>query len=340
MRFYLMSNSIVNGENLNFSESGVDEVAKKFVNMLKNILSFYALYAEHDDGRIPDGTHVLDAWVLTRLQETLQNETSAMEAYNLSEAARGLQHFVTDLSTWYVRRSRDRVKDSSEDRAETLATLRFVLETFAKMCAPFTPFLAEIMYKDIGGKKESVHLEDWPLVNSVYTNNSLIEQMGHIRSIVSKILDRRTEVGIPVKQVLAKAIVTCPEGMLEEAFAQVIKEEVNVKEILFQKGDYAVELDLTLTPELIREGTMREITRRVNAMRKNAGLTIQDRIELVIHTKEMEILTALTEHKDTLLASVLAISLRTEGDMPEISESLRTNDFDMVIGICKKIKPF
>jgi isoleucyl-tRNA synthetase len=112
LRFYLMSQPLVNGENLAFNEAGVDEVAKKFITIMKNVVSFYGLYKEHDDGREPSNTHVLDQWITARLQETLVSETAAIERYDLSDASRALQAFVTDLSTWYVRRSRDRVKEA------------------------------------------------------------------------------------------------------------------------------------------------------------------------------------------------------------------------------------
>ncbi|MEK7105101.1 MAG: isoleucine--tRNA ligase, partial [Patescibacteria group bacterium] len=135
VRFYLMANPIVNGENLNFAESGVDEVSKKFLMILENVLTFYKLYEKQAKA---ESDHVLDRWVKARLQETHHAVTSAFEGYNLSDATRHLQAFVTDLSTWYVRRSRDRMKDG-----DGVATLREVLLVFSKLIAPFTPFLAE-----------------------------------------------------------------------------------------------------------------------------------------------------------------------------------------------------
>jgi len=139
VRYYLMSTPVVRAENLRFSEEGVSEVSKKFINIMNNVLSFYELYKEHDDGREASGEHVLDKWILSRLNQTLKEQTEALDHYELSIAARALQGFVTDLSTWYVRRSRDRFKAEGEDRAEALATLRVVIETFSKMIAPFMP---------------------------------------------------------------------------------------------------------------------------------------------------------------------------------------------------------
>src|SRR3990167_2365973 len=134
--------------------------------------------------------------------------------------------------------------------------------------------------------------------------------MGQVRSVVSRALERRAEAGRNVRQALARMIVTLPEGKLDVAYLELLKDEVNVKEIEVKKGEYAVELDLNLTPELVREGTIREIIRRVNAMRKNAKLSIQDRIELFIESKEPEMTKALEEHCDDLLAGTLSSDLR------------------------------
>ena len=183
------------------------------------------------------------------------------------------------------------------------------LVTAAKLLAPFTPFLADDMYRRLGGEKESVHLESWPKVEKKWIDAKLIEEMGRVRSIVSRALERRAEAGRNVRQALARMTVILPEGKLDAVYFDLLKDEVNVKEIEMKKGEYAVELDLNLTPELVREGTIREIIRRVNAMRKNAKLSIQDRIELFIESKEPEMTKALEEHCDDLLAGTLSSDL-------------------------------
>ncbi len=281
VRYYIASSPVMRGENFRFAESGVDEVGKKFITILRNCVAFYKLYSEHDDKREPSGKHVLDAWILARLNETLEAETKSMEAYELSEAARVLQSFVTDFSTWYVRRSRDRMKTAGDDRAEALATLRTVLDTFAKMVAPFMPFLSEMMYQELGGKDgESVHLEAWPKAGKV--SAKALEAMGEVRAIVSRIMEVRDEAGMAVKQALASVTITTPSGKLSKDYLEVILDEVNIKKASVKKGDLGVEVDLALTPELVREGMAREVTRKVNGLRKDADLTIADRIHLYI----------------------------------------------------------
>lgn len=337
VRYYFMSTPVVRAENLRFSEAGVDEVSKKFITILRNVMSFYKLYAEHDTGRKPSGKPVLDAWILTRLNETLQQETEAMESYELAEAARVLQSFVTDLSTWYVRRSRDRMKAEGEDRAEALATLRTVLETFSKMLAPFMPFLAEMIYQDLQGGfsglagRESVHLEMWPKAGKV--NAETLEQMGEVRAIVSRIMEARDEAGKPVKQVLGKVQITTPSGEIDEKHLAVILDEVNIKEATVVQGaELAVVVDLTLTPELVREGMARELTRRVNGLRKDAGLTIADRIALKIWSESPEVMKMVDEHSEDLKADTLSASLEWVQGEAQHTLSFRVAEQDIWIG--------
>lgn len=337
VRYYLMSTPVVCAENLRFSEAGVDEVAKKFINILRNVLSFYQLYAMQDDGRVPHETHVLDAWIISRLNQTLLAQTQSMEAYELSEAARVLQGFVTDLSTWYVRRSRDRVKAEDDDSKEALATLRTVLNEFAKMLAPFMPFLAEHVYQgvagDFTGTKErlSVHLEQWPEAGDVAER--VIAEMGDIRAIVSRALEAREEAGRAVKQVLAGMTVSITGGTISQAYIDVLKDEVNVKEIIVKDGELAVELDTALTPELIREGMAREVIRKVNQMRKDAGLTIEDRITLVLASTSDEVTKMLSEHARVIQCGALATSIKFEkNDSLTHKQEFRVSEQDLWIG--------
>jgi isoleucyl-tRNA synthetase len=304
VRYYLMSTPVVRAENLRFSEAGVDEVSKKFITIMKNCVSFYKLYAEHDDNRAPNGKHVLDAWILARLNETLDVETKSMEAYELSEAARVLQSFVTDLSQWYVRRSRDRMKTAGDDRSEALATLRHVLETFSKMTAPFMPFLAEMIWQELG-KEDSVHLQEWPETGS-RKPAKILEQMGEVRAIVSRIMEVRVESGMAVKQALGSVEITTPTGKISKGLQAVILDETNIKKCTVKKGDLKVEVDLKLTPELVREGIAREVTRKVNGLRKDAGMTIADRIHLFIWSDSAEVMKMFQEFGEDLKNDTLS----------------------------------
>lgn len=344
LRYYLMSSPVVKMENLNFKESDVDEVVKKFVNTLKNVASFYELYRDADDGRAPSGDHVLDAWMVARVNEVLAEETEMLDTYKIQEAARPLQQLVTDLSTWYVRRSRDRVKVEGEDQKEALATMRVTLETISKMIAPFMPFLAEELYQRLNGafngegERMSVHLEDWPEAIILASEGMLegadvIERMGEARAIVSRILDVREEAGKPVKQALASAKIFTPSGEIAEDLLQVILEEVNVKAGTVETGDLSVEVDLKLTPELVREGMARELSRKVNGMRKAAGLTIEDRITVYVWSESEEVKTMVEEHLADLKEGMGASELHFgENENLSHKESFRAAEQDMTVG--------
>lgn len=336
VRYYLMSSPVVRAENLCFSERGVADVSKQLINILRNVVSFFALYKEHDEGGEPVAEHVLDRWILSRLHQTLQEQTQAMEQYDLQTAARVLQPLVTDLSTWYVRRSRDRVKVEGADRAQALATLRHTLDVLAHMLAPFMPMLAEQVYQSIDGEFEgkdgrvSVHLSDWPDAGVV--DLDVIERMGEARAIVSRALDAREEAGRAIKQPLASMSVTVPSGVIEQGYLDVIADEVNVKEILVQKGELKVDLDTELTPELVREGMLRDVSRKVNQLRKDVGLTINDQIELYIFSDDNEVKAMFEEHGEALKVGALATSVSFEKKDVEHETSFPTAEHEVWIG--------
>ena len=155
------------GESKNFDEKSVDEIVKKVFMILMNVQSFYGLYYSPPPpgggGDQGQGVHVLDRWILARLDELMVMMTQNLDGYNLIDPVRGLGEFITDLSQWYVRRSRDRFKgDDEHDKRAAMTTLRHVLIELSKLMAPFTPFIAEKIWQEVAGKDSSVHLEIWP----------------------------------------------------------------------------------------------------------------------------------------------------------------------------------
>ncbi|MFA4845023.1 MAG: isoleucine--tRNA ligase [Patescibacteria group bacterium] len=325
------------GESKRFDEKALGDMVRKNFSILMNVAAFYEMFCgEVDKGeqmaQRGQGVHVLDRWILARLNKLVAETTERLERYIITETVRDLGAFIDDLSTWYVRRSRDRMKGEDEtDKAAAVGTLRECLLTLSKLMAPFAPFLAESLYGQVGGKLESVHLEDWPVHEDALIDETVLEEMGRTRSIVSKALERRSDAGINVRQVLAGMTVTVPSGEFASEYQELVKDEVNVKTIKVQKGEPAVELDLVLTPALIREGTVREIIRRVNDLRKTSGLTIEDRIDLYV-SGEAEIVTAVQAHQELLLRGTLSSSVRTDGQPPETNSAFRVNEFDITIG--------
>ncbi len=326
------------GESKRFDEKMLVEMQRSVFGILDNVAAFYETYAEGEVRRFAGSQvrSVLDQWILARLHQTIQQVTDGLEAYRVTEPARLVGVLIDDLSTWWLRRSRDRFKSDDEaDKTAALATMHVCLLEIAKLLAPFAPFFAEDLYQRVRGEKESVHLDAWPTADVSCINETVLADMARARSIVSKALEQRAVAGKNVRQVLAKAIVSLPSGALEPAYIELIKDEVNVKAVEVQTGEYAVELDLTMTPELLREGMVRELARRVNAMRKKATLTIEDRIELYIATTDPELTLALSEHEQDLIEGTLASALRREGDAPANTESFRIMEADVAVGFSK-----
>lgn len=260
------------GESKNFDERTVDELNKRVFNLLDNVLSFYKLYAGGERSGLKESEHVLDRWILTRLGELTELTTEKLETYKLLEPVRAMREFIDDLSTWYLRRSRDRIKGGDEG---ALHTLRHVLLEVSKLLAPFAPFYAEGLYRELRGEDEpeSVHLCEWPEKSSKFevSSSKVLGNMTEVRRLVSLALDERQQASIKVRQPLGKLEVKSLK--LEEEYIQLIKDEVNVKKVVENsKLDAEVALDTTITPELEEEGLVREEIRAIQDMRKEKNL--------------------------------------------------------------------
>ncbi|MFH1088850.1 MAG: isoleucine--tRNA ligase [Candidatus Uhrbacteria bacterium] len=323
------------GDSKRFDLKTLDEMVKKVFMILWNVMTFYELYAgeERELKGGKEKENVLDRWVLARLNQLVKESSEQLDGFKVTEPVRAIGDFINDLSTWFVRRSRDRFKGKDEaDKAAALATLRECLITVAKMMAPFAPFLSEAIYLRMLGGQPSVHLDAWPIVDETLLDEKLLDRMARSRSIVSKILEKRSETGRAVRQPLASATVWLPEGELDEELINIIKDEVNIKAVVIEKGDYNVELDVNLTPELLREGMSRDIIRRINELRKNNKLTIENRIELYFESPDVEAQTMIKEFEDAVKNGTLSSSLRTTGDRPEICETVRINECEVTVG--------
>ena len=302
MRYYLLSSPLVRAQEFCFSEKGVDEVVKKHIGRLLNVVSFYQLYAEEvsSDKLQVVNQNILDKWIISRLNQLNREVTMGLERYELDKATRPFADFIDDLSTWYLRRSRDRFKatsakataadgDDEADKVAALATTRFVLLELSKLLAPFMPFVAEEIYLKLKGGLESVHLEEWPVAGEI--DGNLLENMKMTRTIASLGLEARSKAKINVRQPLSKLQVASDKFQVSDsALLDLIKEEVNVKEVAFVQGDTLdtvakVELDTNITPELKEEGAFRELIRAVQDARKEKGLNISDRAKLTVSTE-------------------------------------------------------
>ena len=266
----------------------------------------------------------LDIWIISRLHELVAEVEKQMDAYNIPDALSPILPFLDDASNWYVRRSRRRFWKSEDDgdKNDAYRTLHYVLVRLSYILAPFTPFLAEELYHNLTGDDESIHLKDWLPAGEV--NRAILRDMNAPRAAVNDGLSKRAAEGIKVRQPLASAklVSTISQNTPEEVtqfLVDIARDELNVKSVEAVTGSEldvpeasaqpSVVYDLTITPELKREGLMREIIRHVQSARKKAGLQVDDRIELGITSRDSEIAQAVDTFADTIKAETLAVKL-------------------------------
>ena len=257
----------------------------------------------------------LDIWIISRLHELVAEVERQMDAYNIPDALSPILPFLDDASNWYVRRSRRRFWKSEDDgdKNDAYRTLHYVLVRLSHLLAPFTPFLAEELYHNLTGDNESIHLKDWLPAGEV--NEQIIAEMKAVRDVINDGLSQRASQGVKVRQPLLKLSMNQTDYQQLKPYEDVICEELNIKflEELGETPDKPI-LDKTITPELKREGLMREGIRHVQSARKKAGLQVDDRIMLHLATNDEQLRQALTEYADTIASETLA-TMKQPGDV-------------------------
>ncbi|KKQ67147.1 MAG: Isoleucine-tRNA ligase [Candidatus Daviesbacteria bacterium GW2011_GWA2_38_24] len=289
LRIYLMGSPVMRGEDISFSNEGVPEVIRGFMLILWNSYKFFIDYAnlfewdckKHGNVKKEQLT-VLDRWILARLTELTLNLHQAFKTFDTPLLSKILKDFVVnDLSTWYIRRIRDRVSGEDEsDRNVCLSVLFGVLVTYSKLLAPLAPFIAEELYKNLTDE-ESVHLADYPLGDKSLLDLQLMADMVLVRKIVEQGHAKRKDANIKLRQPLSK-VVYSSEHKLSEDLEEITAQELNVKSVEFggETKDVEVTLDTTITPQLQEEGEARELMRKVQQLRKDAGLTLSDKTKI------------------------------------------------------------
>ncbi|MHA2473872.1 MAG: class I tRNA ligase family protein, partial [Promethearchaeota archaeon] len=322
LRLYLLSSQLMRAQDLNFKEEIVKQVYRRFNLLLINVLKFYSMI-EIDNFRedLDVSGNILDKWIVSSLNVLIQDVTKRLDDYDTAETSRLFFSFIEDLSTWYIKNSRDRFK--SEIRHEKVCamnTLSVVLANLSKLLAPITPFISEMIYlklkeKDIVHLK-SVHLESWPEFDETLIDPNIQNQMNLTREVVRKSLELRESFKIPIRQVLQK--ITIRGINLNKEYFDVIAGAINVKEVILKTGeetDFSVELDTHITSELRLEGIARNLIRHLNNYRKKLKLSPKNRINLYFETNNSEILDALEKYEEKIKKLVQADKMinRIEG---------------------------
>ncbi|MEK7618496.1 MAG: isoleucine--tRNA ligase [Patescibacteria group bacterium] len=346
LRFYLLTSPVVNGDDVNFSEKGVNEVNRKVSLIFYNVWSFYRMYEKQvssikypssaratEDKQVSSESHILDKWIIARLSQAQTEITKHMDGYNTVKAGKEIVSFIDDLSTWYLRRSRVRIKLGDDSSKQALNTLGHVLAQTAKLMAPFMPFISDFIFRDVTGK-ESVHLENWAV--PLDFNKEILAQMDVARKIVELGQSLRKEKNLKVRQPLLELSYEIKGVRLSSDIDSILAEELNVKSIqhttrnIEQSQNWAIKADqnitiglnLQITEELKKEGWARELERQIQDLRKKSGFKIGELVDLYYNTQESaleEVLLAQVDRKKTFINQI-GKNLEVEADFESQEE--------------------
>lgn len=328
-RFYFYTINSV-GEPKRFDFKELQGVFRKFFDTFWNSFIFFSTYIEKGfkpkRGFIPK--NLLDKWIISKLESLKSEVIKNLDKYEVVIAARFCEDFIDDLSNWYIRRSRKRFQNPKKNEKEEAAqTLNIVLSEFVRLLAPFTPFFAEEIYQGLpkfSDKKKSVHLENFPKLNKKTINRKLEEKMKKLREIVALILTQRAVAGIKVRQPLGKVIIKNNALKQEKELLDLLREEVNVKEAIFDdKIKEEVELDLKITPQLKEEGIIREVIRQIQEMRKKAGYKPKDKAS-IRYSGGLEIGKMLERNKKIILEETKSQEFEA-GERPKLVFDVERN---------------
>jgi len=277
--------------NLNFGFNVTDVIKRRFYLIFWNCYKFFIDYASLIDWdcsqtseNIKDKLTVLDKWILARLTEVTISVNEKLEKYDAMSASKSIEDFIiNDFSTWYIRRSRDRVGPNVDksDEEVFLATSYGVLVTLSKLLAPFMPFISDEIFRNLT-QEESVHLQDFPLGDKSLLDKELIKDMVKLRQLVEMGHGQRKEANIKLRQPLSEFSYYLLEKLSNE-LEQILAEELNVKVVKFEKlnsGNLKGKIDTKITSELQAEGEVRELIRQIQSIRKDRGLTLKDQINI------------------------------------------------------------
>jgi isoleucyl-tRNA synthetase len=343
-RWYFFS-AVAIGNDYRFDLSAVQDVVRRFLLILWNTYSFFANYARLD-GFQPEAEPVavserasLDRWLLAELGATIADVEKSMESYDPPTAARRLEGFVLDLSTWYVRRSRRRFwkSESDQDKKSAYQTMYQVLVQLSQLLAPFMPFLSETIYGNLAagkaGMPESVHLCDWPTAPSEWVDEELRHEMATVRRLVATGLAARNAAGIKVRQPLRG--VQIADRPLRPELENILLEELNIKSATYNGEGGSLTLDTEINEELKLEGLARDLVRKIQELRKQSGFSVEDRIQLY-YEGDGALVQVLERWRDFIATEVLAKSI-ARGLAPDGASAitLRIEQHELTVAVVR-----
>nr|CAI64091.1 probable isoleucyl-tRNA synthetase [uncultured archaeon]CBH36614.1 probable isoleucyl-tRNA synthetase [uncultured archaeon] len=329
-------------DDVRFTEKGIIEKQKKFLNTLWNSYFFFVTYAVIDEfnpnkKEIPvEKRNAMDRWIISRLNTLTKEVIVSIERFEIHVAARKMEEFiVNDLSNWYIRRSRRRfwIVEADFDKDSAYITLFEVLVSLCKLLAPFVPFITEHIYQKLvrgvsDDVLESVHLCDYPSPEESLIDTELEDSMAMASKLVEAGRRARAEAGIKIRQPLKEVVVVCNDQKRKnvESLVGVLKDELNVNEVRFEDDafvaaddykqvdvdeDTALFLDTYLDKGLIEEGLVRDLVRRIQGMRKDLDLEYTAKIR-IMYKGDVEVKEAIDRFSDYIRTETLAESIEEE----------------------------
>lgn len=272
LRLYLLLSPVMKAENLAFQDSDVRKVRLNTLEIWRNCVVFWQTY-QPEQFEEQQANAALNAWLRERTRKLVSMVTENGIKYQFNQAAAELRDYVSDLSTWYLRRSRDALRGGDRESWDTFSS---ALRSLAIVSAPFVPFISEWSNRILTNNGKSIHLSLWPSVEPY--NQEALDNMEAIRKLASQGHAARKLAGIKVRQPLAAATINYP-SVLSDNLLLVLAEELNVKKVIQESGEENIVLDTEITPDLQAEGEARDIVRVIQDLRRKAGLQPGDHFE-------------------------------------------------------------
>jgi len=321
VRWFMVSNPI--GNSITFNEDLLKSIVQNIINRLWNSYTFFETYAAIEKPTFSKcALTPIDRWLMVRLQQVVNFASVCYDGYRFSELTTCIEKFIDDLSNVWIRANRYRFWNTDNQPTDEAAfmTLRTVLTTLSLVVAPIMPFMSETIWRSV--QSDSVHLQDFPTISNLSSDDEeLLAEMERAIEIVSEGHNLREQAGIKVRQALSKVYI--PDEI--SIFADFVKNELNVKEIVRRIGP--ISLNTTLTEDLLAEGFAREFVRVVQNLRKEAKLQVVDRIVLTVDYRSEQVKSRLLKHRDDIMKKLLATEW-VEGVAPDNKVG------NFVVGIC------